>query len=56
MYESELKLSERVMYCRLLLEDFFLEIVYSKGLKNVLAGALSKLPKQQDTVDVMEAV
>ena len=56
VHESELKTSQRVMSWRLLLKKFGLEIVYIKGPKNVVADALSRLPKQGDIVDDVEAV
>ena len=39
------------MRWRLLLEEYGPEIEYIKGLKNVVADALSRLPKQGDIVD-----
>ena len=54
VHESELKTSQRVMRWRLLLEEF--GPVYIKGPKNVVADALSRLPKQGDIVDDVEAV
>ena len=56
VHELELKTSQRVMRWRLLLEKFGPEIVYIKGTKNVVADALSRLPKQGDIVDDVEAV
>ena len=56
VHESELKTSQRLMRWRLLLEEFGLEIVYIKGLKNVVADELNRLPKQGDIVDDVEAV
>ena len=56
VHESELKTSQIVMRWRLLLEEFGPERVYSKGPKNVVADALSRLPKQRDIVDDLEAV
>ena len=56
VHESELKTSQRVMRWRLLLEEFGPEIVYIKGPKNVVADALSRLPKQGDIVDDVEAI
>ena len=44
------------MRWRLLLEEFGPEIVFIKGLKNVVADALSRLSKQGDIVDDVEAV
>ena len=44
------------MRWRLLLEEFGPEIVDIKGPKNVVADALSRLPKQGDIVDDVEAV
>ena len=44
------------MRWRLLLEEFGPEIVYIKGPKNVVADALSRLPKQGDIVDDVEAI
>ena len=51
VHESELKTSQRVMRWRLLLEGYGPEIEYIKGPKNVVADALSRLPKQGDIVD-----
>ena len=56
VYESELKTSQRVMRWRLLLEEYGPEIEYIKGPKNVVADALSRLPKQGDIVDDVDAV
>ena len=56
VHESELKSSQRVMRWRLLLEEYGPEIVYIKGHKNVVADALSRLPKQGDIVDDVDAV
>ena len=56
VHESELKTSQRVMRWRLLLEEYGPEIVYIKGHKNVVADALSRLPKQGDIVDDVDAV
>ena len=56
VYESELKSSQQVMRWRLLLEEYGPEIVYIKGPKNVVADALSRLPKQGDIVEDVEAV
>ena len=44
------------MRWRLLLEEFVPEIVYIKGPKNVIADALSRLPKKDDIVDDLEFV
>ena len=55
VHESELKTSQRVMRWRLLLEEYGLEIEYIKGPKNVVADALSRLPKQGDIVDDVDA-
>ena len=41
---------------RLLLEDYGHEIEYIKGPENVVADALSSLPKQGDIVDDVDAV
>ena len=56
VHESELKTSQRVMRWRLLLEEYGPEIEYIKGPKNVVADALSRLPKQGDIVDDVDAV
>ena len=56
VHESELKTSQQVMCWRLLLEEYGPEIMYIKGPKNVVADALSRLPKQRDIVDDLEAV
>ena len=56
VHESELKTSQRVMRWRLLLEEYGPEIEYIKCPKNVVADALSKLPKQGDIVDDVNAV
>ena len=56
VHESELKTSQRVMRWRLLLEEYGPEIVYIKGPKNVVADALSRLPKQGDIVDDVDAL
>ena len=57
VHESELKTSQRVMRWRLLLEEYGPEIAYIKGPKNnVVADALSRLPKQGDIVDDVDAV
>ena len=56
VHESELKSSQRVMRWRLLLEEYGPEILYIKGHKNVVADALSRLPKQGDIVDDVDAV
>ena len=44
------------MRWRLLLEEYGPEIVYIKGPKNVVADALSRLPKQGDIVVDVDAV
>ena len=44
------------MRWRLLLEEFGPKIVYIKGPKNVVADALSRLPKKGDIVDDVEAI
>ena len=51
-----MKTSHRVMRWRLLLEEYGPEIQYIKGPKNVVADALSRLPKQGDIVDDVDAV
>ena len=56
VHESELKMSQRVMRWGLLLEENGPEIEYIKGPKNVVADALSRLPKQDDIVDDVDAV
>ena len=56
VHESELKTSQRVMRWRLLLEEYGPEIEYIKGHKNVVAETLSRLPKQGDIVDDVDAV
>ena len=56
VHESELKSSQRVMRWRLLLEEYGPEIVYIKGHKNIVADALSRLPKQGDIVDDVDAI
>ena len=44
------------MRWRLLLEEYGPEIEYIKGPKNVVTDALSRLPKQGDIVDDVDAV
>ena len=44
------------MRWRLLLEEYGPEIEYTKGPKNVVADALSRLPKQGDIVDDIDTV
>ena len=44
------------MRWRLLLEEYGPEIVYIKGHKNIVADALSRLPKQGDIVDDVDTV
>ena len=46
VHELKLKTSQRVMRWRLLLEKYGPEIEYIKDPKNVVADALSRLPKQ----------
>ena len=56
VYESELKSSQRVIHWRLLLEEYGPEIEYIKGPKNVVADALSRLPKQGDIIEDVEVL
>ena len=56
VHELELKTSQRIMRWRLLLEEYGPEIEYIKGPKNVVADELSRLPKQGDIVDDVDAV
>ena len=56
VHESELKTTQRVMRWRLLFEEYGPEIEYIKGLKNVVADALNRLPKQGDIVDDVDVV
>eukprot|EP00957_Ditylum_brightwellii_P001919 147291-Ditylum_brightwellii.AAC.1 len=42
--------SERVMQWQLLIEEFGLEIKYVKGIKNVVADALSRLRTKTDNL------
>ena len=44
------------MRWKLLLEEYGPEIVYIKGPMNVVADTLSRLPKQGDIVDDVNAV
>ena len=44
------------MRWRLLLEEYGPKIEYIKGPKNVVADALSRLPRQGDIVEDVEAV
>lgn len=39
--------TNRVMRWRLLIEEFGPELIYIKGEKNIVAGALSRLPKEE---------
>eukprot|EP00957_Ditylum_brightwellii_P003693 279983-Ditylum_brightwellii.AAC.1 len=43
MHDTALLSSERIMQWRLLIEEFGAEIKYRKGIKNVVADALSRL-------------
>ena len=56
VHESEIKTSQHVMCRRLLLEKYGPEIVYIKGKPNIVADALSRLPRQGDIVEDIEAV
>ena len=47
VHDPELKLYQRVMHWRLLVEEFSPEIVDIKGTKNVLADILNRLPKKE---------
>ena len=51
-----MKTSQREMRWRLLLEEYGPEIVYIKGKANIVADTLSRLPKQGDVVEDVEAV
>ena len=53
MHKSQLKSSQRVMYWRILLEEFSPKIVYIKGPENIV---LSRLSEEGDIVDNVEAV
>ena len=44
------------MRWRLLLEEYGPEIVYNKDKANIVADALSRLPRQGDVVEDVEAV
>ena len=56
VHGSELKTFQSIMRWRLLLEEYGPEIEYTKGPKNVVADALSRLPNQGDIVDDVDAV
>ena len=51
-----MKISQQVMRWRLLLEEYGPEIVNIKGKANLVADALSRLPRQGDVVEDVEAV
>ena len=48
MYDTTDHASNRVLRQRLLLEEYGVEIEYIKGVKNVVANALSRLPTKHD--------
>ena len=54
--ESDLKISQKVMKWRLLLEEYGPGVEYIKRPKNELVDALSKLLKQGDIVDYVDVV
>ncbi len=51
-----MKTFQRVMRWRLLLKEYGPEIVYIKGKSNIVADVLSRLPRQGDIVEDVEAV
>ena len=52
--ESDLKISQKVMRWRLLLQEYGPGVEYIKRSKNALAETLSKLLKQGDIVDYVD--
>ena len=56
VHESELKTSQWVMRWRLLSEEYRPEIEYTKGSKNLGADVLSRLSKQCDIVNNVDAI